>query len=42
MTASKQPGLRDRALSAGAVDYFEKPFKSLQLIQPIHAMPGQQ
>lgn len=38
MTASKQPGLRLEAMTAGAVDYFEKPFKSADLIASIHRL----
>jgi len=38
MTASKQPGLRNKAISAGAIDYFEKPFKSADLIACIQSL----
>lgn len=38
MTASKQPGLRLEAMSAGAIDYFEKPFKSAELIASIQLL----
>ncbi|ASJ75003.1 response regulator [Granulosicoccus antarcticus] len=35
MTASKQPGLRESAIAAGALELFEKPFKSIELIDYI-------
>ena len=35
LTASKKPGLRERALAAGANAYFEKPFESWDLLQTI-------
>lgn len=38
MTASKQPGLRGQAMTAGAIDYFEKPFKSAELISCIQSL----
>lgn len=38
MTASKKPGLREQALERGAVDYFEKPFNSVDLISTIEAL----
>ena len=38
MTASKQPGLRIEAMTAGAIDYFEKPFKSAELIACIQML----
>lgn len=39
MTASKQAGLREKALQIGAVQYLEKPFKSSDLIACIDALP---
>jgi DNA-binding response OmpR family regulator len=39
MTASKQSGLRDKALAVGAIEYFEKPFKSTDLIAFIRSLP---
>jgi len=38
MTASKQPGLRVDAMTAGAIEYFEKPFKSAELIACIKVL----
>ena len=35
MTASKAPGLREQALKLGVIGYFEKPFKSEDLINTI-------
>jgi DNA-binding response OmpR family regulator len=40
MTASKQSGLRDRAIAAGALELFEKPFKSIELIDFIQTLSG--
>lgn len=33
MTASRKAGLRDQAMAAGALELFEKPFKSIDLIE---------
>ncbi len=38
ITASKKPGLRQRAMEAGAADFFEKPFDSHQLIGAIDGL----
>lgn len=35
LTASRCPGLRDRALEMGAVDFFEKPYDPDQLLSAI-------
>lgn len=35
MTASKKSGLREHAMAQGAVGYFEKPFKSTDLIDTL-------
>ena len=35
LTASKQPGLRERAMEAGAVDFFEKPYEPEALMSAI-------
>ena len=35
ITASRQPGLRERARKLGAVDFLEKPFNAQQLLQAI-------
>ncbi|MCZ6801386.1 MAG: response regulator [Nitrospirae bacterium] len=35
LTASKQPGLREKAMAFDAQAFFEKPFKSDELIQSI-------
>jgi DNA-binding response OmpR family regulator len=35
LTASKQPGLREKAAAVGAIDYFEKPFDSERLLASI-------
>lgn len=37
MTASKAPGLREAAMAQGVADYFEKPFKSADLIASIES-----
>ena len=39
MTASKKSGLRDEAIAAGALELFEKPFKSIELIEFIQKLP---
>ena len=36
MTASKLPGLRERAIEMGALAFLEKPFDSSQLEEAIH------
>ena len=36
MTASNAPGLRDKAMSAGAFSYFQKPFNSADLVAAIN------
>ncbi len=38
MTASKKSDLRDQALAAGALELFEKPFKSIDLIEFIQKL----
>ena len=38
MTASKKAGLRDQAIAAGALELFEKPFKSIELIEFIQKL----
>lgn len=38
MTASKLPALREQAMSLGAVEFFEKPFKSADLIACIEKL----
>ena len=38
MTASKKSELRDQAIAAGALELFEKPFKSIDLIQFIQKL----
>lgn len=38
MTASKRLGLREEALACGAYAYFEKPFKSAELIEVIDTL----
>lgn len=40
MTASKKSGLRDQAIAAGALELFEKPFKSIELIDFIQELSG--
>ena len=40
MTASKKSGLRDEAIAAGALELFEKPFKSIELIEFIQSKSG--
>lgn len=35
LTASKQPGLRQRAMEAGAADFFEKPYEPEALMSAI-------
>lgn len=35
MTASRQPGLREKALEQGACAYLEKPFTSVQLLEAV-------
>ena len=35
VTASKQPGLRERAMGLGAVDFLTKPFDAMQLANAI-------
>jgi DNA-binding response OmpR family regulator len=35
LTASKQPGLRDRAREAGAVDFLEKPYEAAELLNTV-------
>jgi DNA-binding response OmpR family regulator len=37
ITASKQPGLRDRAMKCGAVGFLEKPFDAAQLAAAIES-----
>jgi DNA-binding response OmpR family regulator len=43
LTASRQPGLRDRALQLGAADFIEKPYEASRLIaaieQALHPVP---
>lgn len=36
LTASKQPGLREKAMAFGAVDFFEKPYEAEDLLAAIH------
>ncbi len=36
LTASKEPGLRERARQLGAVGFLEKPFETQELISLIH------
>lgn len=38
ITASKKPGLRQRAMEAGAAAFFEKPFDSQKLIGTINGL----
>jgi len=41
LTASKEPGLRERAKELGAVGYLEKPFEAQELLSVIqHALAG--
>lgn len=45
MSASKQPGLCEQAMNLGAIGFFEKPFRSADLIESIakiqsNAEPG--
>lgn len=35
LTASKQPGLRERAREAGAVDFLEKPYEAAELLNAV-------
>ncbi len=35
LTASKQPGLRERAMESGAADFFEKPYEPNELMAAI-------
>lgn len=39
MTASKKPGLRESALKQGAVQFYEKPFHSNELIKTLQSLP---
>jgi DNA-binding response OmpR family regulator len=41
LTASKQAGLRQRAMDLGAAGFFEKPYKGEELLTAIHAALGQ-
>jgi CheY-like chemotaxis protein len=36
LTASKQPGLREKALASGAADFFEKPYEAEEFLAAIH------
>ena len=38
MTVSKKSDLRDQAMAAGALELFEKPFKSIELIEFIKTL----
>jgi DNA-binding response OmpR family regulator len=40
LTASKQPGLRERAERLGAAGYFEKPYEADQLLHAVHQQIG--
>lgn len=41
LTASKEPGLRERAKELGAVGFLEKPFEAQELLSVIqHALAG--
>jgi CheY-like chemotaxis protein len=35
LTASKQPGLREKAMDLGAVGFFEKPYEAEELLDAI-------
>ena len=40
LTASKQPGFRERAQELGAVGYFEKPYEAEALLAAVHQQIG--
>jgi len=40
LTASKQPGFRERAQELGAVGYFEKPYEAAALLAAVHQQIG--
>jgi FixJ family two-component response regulator len=37
LTASKQPGLREKAMRLGAAAFFEKPYEAAELLAAIEA-----
>ena len=41
LTASKQAGLRQRAMDLGAAGFFEKPYKGEELLAAVHAALGE-
>ena len=41
LTASKQPGLRERAQEVGAVGFFEKPYEATELLDAIAKALGE-
>ena len=40
LTASKQPGFRERAMELGAAGYFEKPYEAEDLLAAVHRQIG--
>ena len=41
LTASKQPGLREKAMELGAVGFFEKPYEAADLLAAIQEALGE-